>query len=1358
MVSCSVLTVNIGVVLAKTEESFGNLRLKIYLCHIIHLFSYQYAMKKYLLLIFVILIHSFAVLADNVKDTYLFRKVDYQLGLSNSAVLSLFQDNEGLMWFGTYDGVNCYDGKGIEVFRSDFSMKKTLSNNVIHSIQQADSSCLWITTHLGVNRFSQDSRQVVGYYDFTDDYYLHSNPKGDTWVVSNEGIFYYNTYHKKFVHLKNIETPVENMDHRAFVTDDGVLWTFPRNTGSLIQCSLDGFDLDTLSVHPTVSSSDFHAKPIDNVFYQNGILCFVDAERDLYVYDISRRSKIYIRNLSSLVQRYGKVVGIVPFYEDIIIAFQTNGLVRLRTSKKYEEEVVDRNVRIYDIFRDPHQNILWVASDGQGAVMYAKKYSIATNLMLSKLSSNLSRQVRSVMTDKYGGLWFGTKGDGLLHVHDYEGGMDASATTVYSPVGRQDASSYTRWNREFQAYSLKQSRYMDGFWVGSGNPGLFYYSFADKALHCVEDKSADPIIEIHDIYEENDSVLYAVTAGVGFRKLILERKQGEIHLKSQKRYHFFYKQKEITMFYPMLAEGDSILWLGSREKGLIRFDKQTEEYKVISLKEILHKSVDDVLSLHRAKDGRMYVGTTSGLVCLTFNKKQISASYIGREQGLLNDMIHGILEDANGFLWLGTNRGLIKYNPKNTSSHAYYYAAGVQVGEFSDDAYYQCPYTGRLFFGGIDGLLYLDKEVATAPEFYPNILLRKLMIGRKEVNLGDYYTDGGKALSFKGAKASFSLSFVVPDFLTGGDVEYSYMLDGFDKDWTSFSSINEASYLEIPSGSYVLKVRYKKDVFNTEYKVFSIPLYILPPWYLSTVAYVIYLLFFILIAGYLIHLLRKYFLQKRMMQRLLTAESNEALPESASLNRELLNRFTSIYRSCDQLRAENLPYEQRLRIMEQVHETVIATLFRPGTLAVEELKSFFPTEYAITGCMCMKELSIEVLHVLEGQGVDISSVKLAIPEHFVYPVYKNALRCMLYWCYLYIGGVKHKSDIVVDVKEEEGQMLLQFSTVDDTLKELYKQLSGSEEEGRRDTKETEEAITTRQLLFSVQAALRQLHVTLHYADREKDHLLTLAFEPAIIKETEEHGKKTVLLLEDRDEMVWLISDLLADEFVVCPVKSVQLVFEEIRRSAPALLLVDMLMYAKAESDFLEYVNKNRTQLSKTAFIPMLSWKVSSSIQRELIMWADSYIVLPYDIIFLKEAVNKAIYGTREAKQIYMEELGDWAGRIVCTTEEQADFIRKLLQVIEQNLDQEELGSTLIADRMAMSPRQFYRKFKEISNAAPSDLIKSYRMEKAARLLQNEELSIQDVIAEVGISSRSYFYKEFTRRFGMTPKDYREQLR
>lgn len=1309
-------------------------------------------MKIRLILSFVLLIYSLVCQADGGKDTYIFRKVDYQQGLSNSAVLCLFQDNRGLMWFGTYDGVNCYDGRNMEVFRSDFSSQKSLSNNVIHSIQQADNNCLWISTHLGINRLSLDSRQVVGYYDFTDDYYLHSNSKGNTWVVSRDGIFYYNTSYKRFVKINNLKVSVEDMDKRAFVTDDGVLWIFTQHTGELLQVSQDAFDCDTLSIYSTVSSTDFHANPIMDVFYQNGVLCFIDSEHDLYVYDISRQSKIYIRNLSSLVQKYGTIAGIALFYEDIIIGFRTNGLVRLRTSQKYKEEVVDRNVRIYSIYRDPHQNVLWVASDGQGTIMYAKKYSIATNLMLNQLSSNLSRQVRSVMTDNRGGLWFGTKGDGLLHIPDYRESEEASAVTVYSPEGKQNVMSYMRWNKEFPVYKLVQSRYMDGFWIGSGDPGLFYYSFADQALHCVENLPAQPT-EIHGIDEENDSVLYVVTAGSGFHKLILEKQAGTIRFKSQKSYHFFHGQREITMFYPMLAEGDSILWLGSREKGLIRFDKRTEEYKVISLKEMLHKSVDDVLSLYRTKEGVLYVGTTSGLVCLNSNRGQMKATYIGREQGLLNDMIHGVLEDENGLLWLGTNRGLIKYNPINGSSHAYFYSAGVQIGEFSDDAYYMCPYTRELFFGGIDGLLYLDKEMQAAPEFYPDILLRKLTIGHTQVVQENYYTDDGKALQFKGAEVSFTLSFIVPDFLSGEDIEYSYQLEGYDKDWTSFSSINEASYTGVPAGDYLFKVRYKRDVFDTEYRHFSIPVHILSPWYRSAPAYFIYFIIFLLLLGYVIYLLRKNYLQERMMKTLMGTERCRK-SETAYTDRRVLEDFTLIYNYCDQLRAENLSYEQCLEKVSLIRETVMTALLNPDTLHLEELKQFFPDRFIVSARMSIQGVSQEVLRTLEEQGIDHSSITSAIPEHITFPVYKNALYSILYCCYLRIAEMKGTYGVIVDMSEQDGKMQLHFSSKDVTVKALYEYLSDKASSVAE--KDADYVFGVHLLLGFVRSALERIHAVLRYDHDESGSRLTIVFEPALLPVTGEQGKKTVLLLEDRDEMTWLISNFLADEYVVHQVKSVQLAFEEIRRSAPALLLVDMTMYANAESTFMEYVSRNRTLLSRTAFIPLLTRKVSSAIQRELILWSDSYVVLPYDILFLREVVHNAIYGKREAKQIYMEELGDLAGQIVCTTTEQADFIRKLLKVIEENLDKEELGSTLIADRMAMSSRQFYRKFKEISNTAPGDLIKSYRMEKAARLLLDEELSIQDVIMEVGISSRSYFYKEFTRRFGMTPKDYREQ--
>ena len=1310
------------------------------------------------LVIFIVLIYSLAATAANERDTYFFSKVDYQQGLSNSAVLSLFQDNEGLMWFGTYDGVNCWDGKTMEVFRSDFSADKTLSNNVIHAISQADSSCLWISTHLGVNRFSQKTKQIIGSYDLPNDYSVHSNSSGNTWVLASNRIYYYNTNHQNFI-LGQTPALQDDMSQRAFVTDDGALWLFPFHTGQIQNYSLNTFSADSLSVKLSVSTTNFHSKAIEDIFYQNGVFCFIDCDKDLYMYDISRKSKIYIRNLSSLVQKYGVIKGIVPFYEDIIIAFRANGLIRLRTSKKYEEEIINRNVRIYGLYREPRQGMLWIASDGQGAVIYAKKYSITTNLMLNRMSTGLSRQVRSVMTDKYGGLWFGTKGDGLLHLPDFRNTTvdKASEAMVYSPEKKQKVSSYIKWDQEFHVYKLVQSRYMDGFWIGTGNPGLFYYSFEDDALRQVEYSSGEPVIEIHGIYEESDSVLYAVTAGVGFYKIILDKKPGSITVRQQKRYRFFHEQQEITTFYPMLADGDSILWLGSREKGLVRFDKRTEEYRVISLKEMLHKSVDDVLSLYRAHDGKMYVGTTSGLVCLTFHGKKIEATYIGREQGLLNDMIHGVLEDGNGLLWLGTNRGLIKYNPKNGASHDYYYTAGVQVGEFSDDAYYQCPYTGSLFFGGIDGLLYLDRKVAVAPEYYPDILLRRLWIGRREVSLGEYYADNGKSLQLNGTPISFSLSFAVPDYLTGEEVEYSFMLEGYDKQWTSFSSINEASYIEVPAGDYVFKVRYKKDVFDTEYKCFSIPVHILPPWYQSVWAYIFYILLLALFVGYLLHLLRKYILHERVLKRLLAAENNKEGEGSVSYNRDLLNSFTLIYYACDQLRAENTSYEQHRKQVELIRETAMAALFRPETLHSEKLNQFYPTTFVLSARMCIQELSMEVLRTLKGQGVDVSLIQSSIPENFTFPVYKNAVRCILYYCYQSICQQKLSSTgITVNAKEEEGKMCMMLSAADGVLEKLRSQLIG-DACPVSDKKDTDQAFGIQLMLCFVQSALEQLHVTVHYTNSDTGHsCLELVFEPVELTDEKTTEKKTILLLEDRDEMVWLITGLLSEEYSICPVKSVQTAFDEIRRSIPALFLVDMSMYTDAESTFLEYVGKNRSLLSKTAFVPMLTWKASSAIQRELILWSDSYIVLPYDILFLKEDIHRAIYGKREAKQIYLEELGELAQQIVCTTTEQVDFIRKLLQVIEQNLDQEGLGSTFIADRMAMSPRQFYRKFKEISSMSPTDLIKNYRLEKAAQLLREEELTIQDVISDVGISSRSYFYKEFARKFGVTPKDYREQ--
>lgn len=93
---------------------------------------------------------------------------------------------------------------------------------------------------------------------------------------------------------------------------------------------------------------------------------------------------------------------------------------------------------------------------------------------------------------------------------------------MIAPEGRQKATDYRKWEREFHVYILKQSRYYNGFWLGTGTPGLYFYSYDDHTLQQVEGHLSDTTVEVHDLHEENDSTLYISTSGSGFRKITFE--------------------------------------------------------------------------------------------------------------------------------------------------------------------------------------------------------------------------------------------------------------------------------------------------------------------------------------------------------------------------------------------------------------------------------------------------------------------------------------------------------------------------------------------------------------------------------------------------------------------------------------------------------------------------------------------------------------------------------------------------------------------------------------------------------------------------------------------------------------------
>jgi Mg2+/Co2+ transporter CorC len=119
---------------------------------------------------------------------------------------------------------------------------------------------------------------------------------------------------------------LENLQQSAYVDGQGGLHIVPVNDTKMIHFSLSSFSADSLQTSLDVTSSPLHSKVIKKTFIQSGVICFIDEADDLYLYDVSKKSKVYIRNIGELYRKYGNFMNVFPFYDDILITLHTGGI------------------------------------------------------------------------------------------------------------------------------------------------------------------------------------------------------------------------------------------------------------------------------------------------------------------------------------------------------------------------------------------------------------------------------------------------------------------------------------------------------------------------------------------------------------------------------------------------------------------------------------------------------------------------------------------------------------------------------------------------------------------------------------------------------------------------------------------------------------------------------------------------------------------------------------------------------------------------------------------------------------------------------------------------------------------------
>ncbi|MCC8155051.1 MAG: response regulator [Tannerellaceae bacterium] len=274
----------------------------------------------------------------------------------------------------------------------------------------------------------------------------------------------------------------------------------------------------------------------------------------------------------------------------------------------------------------------------------------------------------------------------------------------------------------------------------------------------------------------------------------------------------------------------------------------------------------------------------------------------------------------------------------------------------------------------------------------------------------------------------------------------------------------------------------------------------------------------------------------------------------------------------------------------------------------------------------------------------------------------------------------------------------------------------------------------------------------------EDETPEAVFIPSAVskEETTEEDKPVILIIDDNKDILWLISKELSSTYNVKEATNVEDAFSILEKVLPALIITDIIM---PEINGLEFITRLRAnKFTKHIPIVVVSAKISDTEQAEGInIGADAYLTKPFSPIVLHSIVNRLIINKKELKDYFYspESAYDYTqGQVV--HQEDRTFLDMVTRIIEENLEKENLRPEFIADEMGINTRNLYRRFKKISSLSPSDFIKDYRFSQAARLLVTTNLNVQEIIYKVGINNKSYFYREFQKKHGVTPREYRQR--
>lgn len=1385
-------------------------------------------------------------------------------GLPHVDVLGVIEDEKGFMWFATLSGICRYDGFNIVTINAD--NKYNINKNrcwTIHSNKEGD---FWLGTQGGIMLFSPKTETYIEIkHPFTKfDTRLNSDTRincidnnNNLWATINGVLYVLATNNDSITSITNIldQLKLTSEMYTTEVIEDknNNIWV-GTNKGllQLQKTKQNAAEFKILKTHSTnthISSLTINSKGNIVAGSYRG---FIELEL------IYGDEKTIVKNIKTETISYEQINQTSNKNDKISISLVTsivedaNGNYWIGTDGgliMFQKKLNNSNKR-FTIYNSSLNDPFSLSSDltndlyiNKNQCLFAGTFAGGVNIIdlkqkqinwiyknnEDKKSSLEDNFIRAIEEDENGNIWIGTQNHGISY-YDIKNKINYPINIDNKGLG------YDR--NKVRTIKLEKNKLL---WIGTQNE-IYCLDINTRQLINLPEEFNDKIkIEkgfFTDIKIDKFNNIWFSTWENGVFQCIREE-NNSISFKAINHFHTHRldenKLINNTANTITISENKNQIFITTAngiEKLILDNHGEVKiiHHHISSLKEG-EPSSNFVWDLIEIEPNTFWMGTIGGGVYKVFISDSIDQQGFGNIKSLpinipnnieLKD-IECIVTDKNKNLWIGS-KTLHFYDTKKDILQPYDFEESVFQNNFKVGAAHAGK-SGLIYLGGIKGINYFDPTNIKPDNSIPFTQIAEIWVHNKPLVVGEKYngkvllkksTSYTNAIKLNYLQNNFTIVFTANLFENPQKVTYKYMLDGIDENWNYTTGSNpKVTYANLPYKTYTFKVlAANNDGFWSE-SPRELQIRIMPPWWKSNIANLIYGLFIIwlLVGGYLY--LKNYYKFKHDLEIAKVEETKKEevhqmkLQFFTNISHEFRTPLSLIIAPLEELMSADQSFSNRKKLYSVIENNAKKLLG-----LVNELIEFRRLENKILKLktvkqdinIIVKEAAEPFRRVAESKNINfqINAATKALNGWFDKSILDRIITNLLSNAFKH---TKEKGSITIEIIEKFPESILtkktpRYSLLSEKKADKYIGIlikdngDGISEKSLPlifDRYFQVEKDPTRHLGSGIGLAIVKNLILLHYGEiiveskREEgtSFLIKLPMSDEIYDKTEkttnlteairsnsesiselllndsnatynyssdEFKTKTVFIIEDEEGIREFLATKLSEKYIIYNYENANLALNEIDLKNPDIIISDIMMPGMDGFEFCKLIKENMS----TCHIPVILLTAKSDLV-DLIngaeCGADQFITKPFSMKHLHASINNLLHNRRILIEKYKNDNLFELGTI-CKSESDKKIIDQILRLIKENLDDPMFSVEFLSKELGIGRTKLYKTIKTITGLTLGEVIRDVKMKVAAQLLISSDVTISEVAEQVGVSP-NFFYVMFKEYYGMTPSEFQK---